>query len=227
VDSESTLCEQCSIKETGWSKRFCSKYCKDAFCLRCSEPAARAKSAETHALALSDYKNNPKRCRKCDVVLLYEKRKNIYCSRSCAVISNNSVHPKRIAKKWNCESCDFLVTHGRKYCDGCNPNGLRTLGNARSIATIRRELLKIRGNQCEGCGLAEWCGEVIPLNLDHEDGNPDNNDLDNLRFLCPNCHSLTPTFGSKNRSRFPGADRIKKREAWRTEQRNIGNPKRI
>lgn len=48
--------------------------------------------------------------------------------------------------------------------------------------------------KCENCGLSEWMGVGIPLELDHIDGDNQNNNINNLKILCPNCHSLTPTF---------------------------------
>lgn len=53
--------------------------------------------------------------------------------------------------------------------------------------------------KCNRCGITEWQGEELTLQLDHIDGDITNNQLSNLRFLCPNCHSLTPTFGRKRR----------------------------
>ncbi len=54
---------------------------------------------------------------------------------------------------------------------------------------------------CAGCERTLWLGRPIPLELDHVDGNRKNNSLNNLRLLCPNCHALTPTYRSKNRSK--------------------------
>ena len=54
-------------------------------------------------------------------------------------------------------------------------------------------------NKCEECGISEWNGKKIECELDHIDGNSKNNSFDNLRILCPNCHSQTHTFRFKKR----------------------------
>lgn len=51
---------------------------------------------------------------------------------------------------------------------------------------------------CEICGSHEWLGKPIPLELDHIDGNKENEERNNLRCICPNCHSFTPTYKGKN-----------------------------
>jgi predicted RNA-binding Zn-ribbon protein involved in translation (DUF1610 family) len=51
---------------------------------------------------------------------------------------------------------------------------------------------------CAICGISEWMGIKVPLQLDHQDGNRLNCTRSNLRFLCPNCHALTPTFTGRN-----------------------------
>lgn len=68
--------------------------------------------------------------------------------------------------------------------------------------SLRRRLLE-RGwlYQCAWCGLAEWRGRRLTLHLDHINGINDDNRLENLRFLCPSCHSQTPTYC--NQRRFP------------------------
>lgn len=52
---------------------------------------------------------------------------------------------------------------------------------------------------CSKCSLIEWNGRPITLELDHINGDNKDNRLENLRILCPNCHSQTPTFRNKCR----------------------------
>lgn len=59
-------------------------------------------------------------------------------------------------------------------------------------------LIKERGHKCESCRLETWMSEPITLELDHIDGDNKNNVKENLRLLCCNCHSLTPTWRGRN-----------------------------
>lgn len=77
---------------------------------------------------------------------------------------------------------------------------------------IKRYFIEKYGEQCILC---EWnkrnfvTGRV-PLEIDHKDGNTENNSENNLRLICPNCHSLTANFRNLNK----GKGRI-----WRTSKR--------
>ena len=52
---------------------------------------------------------------------------------------------------------------------------------------------------CSCCGIDKWQGESIQLDIDHINGDWKDNRPENLRFLCPNCHSQTPTWKNKTR----------------------------
>lgn len=59
-------------------------------------------------------------------------------------------------------------------------------------------LIEERGHKCEECNLTHWQGNLIPLELEHTDGNNKNNNKENLKLLCCNCHALTPTWRGRN-----------------------------
>ena len=52
---------------------------------------------------------------------------------------------------------------------------------------------------CDICGKTCWLDEEIPLQLDHRNGNDEDNSLRNLRLLCPNCHAQTSTYRVKKK----------------------------
>jgi hypothetical protein len=54
---------------------------------------------------------------------------------------------------------------------------------------------------CRLCGGREWHGRKLSLHLDHTNGNHDDNRIENLRLLCPNCHSLTETYCGRNKGK--------------------------
>lgn len=70
----------------------------------------------------------------------------------------------------------------------------------RQRSHVKQRLLNagLLTNRCERCGLTQWCGVPLNMHLDHVNGVRNDHRLENLRMLCPNCHSQTPTYGGKN-----------------------------
>ena len=67
---------------------------------------------------------------------------------------------------------------------------------------LEKQLLlkhNIKENKCECCGITEWNGKAVSMNLDHINGINNDNRIQNLRFICPNCDRQLETYGSKNR----------------------------
>ena len=63
----------------------------------------------------------------------------------------------------------------------------------------RRRVFEEQAHKCNRCGIDSWLGEKLSLELEHKDGNNKNNARNNLEALCPNCHSLTPTWRGRNK----------------------------
>jgi Homeodomain-like domain/HNH endonuclease len=78
-----------------------------------------------------------------------------------------------------------------------------TEGRRRSRYHVKTRLLLagIKESRCERCGLTEWHGRPLSLELHHINGDGLDNRLENLLLLCPNCHSQTDTWGGRNKLR--------------------------
>lgn len=152
------------------------------------------------------YDKNPSLCLYCKEPKSYDSRKNKFCSRSCSAFYQGRIVPKRIrsTKDKPCLTCS-KNTRNNVYCSmSCqklntinrnNANILAGTGSARKV----KEYLLAQGHICNECKNSEWMGKLITLEMDHIDGNYENNNLTNTRLLCPNCHSLTDTYKIKNK----------------------------
>lgn len=127
-------------------------------------------------------------------------------------------------KIYNCENCgkENKWTHQKvnKYCDNYCMNEHQykqyitewklgkvdgRKGVSQTSNHIRRYLSKKYNETCQACGISEWNGKSITMQLEHKDGNSRNNLEENLTLLCPNCHTQTEYYGSKNKGRGRGS----------------------
>ena len=113
-------------------------------------------------------------------------------------------------KCYNCLNCgkENLYTHQKtnKYC---NNQCQRDFEYKESIKNwnrqspgkgrIKRYLAEMFGNRCSVCEIDSWNGKDIVLELEHKDGNSENNSKENVCLICPNCHSQTSTYKGANK----------------------------
>lgn len=155
-----------------------------------------------------------RKCKMCGGDLL-KRWQAKFCSSKCSATYNNLHHKTGRFKHGKfsdkpCEECKKRTTNP-KYCSSkCSDvsrkrewerkllNGEITYGYTNG--QVRRWLLENREHRCESCKLTEWMGQPINLTMEHKDGNACNNVPSNLLLLCWNCHSMTPTFGHKNKN---------------------------
>ena len=150
-------------------------------------------------------KTEIKECLNCNIKfnsLVSEKRK--FCSHKCSATYNNKLKIKHN----RCLNCN-KETKNKKFCSRtCNTIYNKTLqfnsienGNITLDHRRYKEYLIFKfGEQCMKCGWNEknLITNKIPIELEHIDGHSENNRLENLMLLCPNCHSLTPTYKALN-----------------------------
>jgi len=129
-----------------------------------------------------------------------------FCSHSCSA-SYINLTKSELKKCLNCNS--HFRSNSKQYCSKKCADKFRTkkinelIENGDMNQThfsYRRYLILKHGEKCMKCGWNEknpYSGK-IPIELEHKDGNSENNSLDNLELLCPNCHSLTKTYKALN-----------------------------
>lgn len=138
-----------------------------------------------------------------------------------ALAGGTNTHLKSLFKKFNIDISHFTGSVHNK--GKASPHKLewqtvlvwnRHDGRKENTFRLKRAMLEYgMPEQCVECGIGvEWNGKSIVLQIDHKDGNNLNNNPSNVRFLCPNCHSQTSTFGIKNRKTLSAIEQIQKIE---------------
>lgn len=162
-------------------------------------------------------KDRTKCCLKCGNSFQYNSTpKQKFCNSSCSASFSNTNRSKRTENKF-CIQCESAPTNNKhaKFCSSkcssiyrsekiindwiVNPDTATTKQGIK--LTIKKYLIRNAEYKCSICGWGEINESIgrSPLEIDHIDGNAYNNNQDNLRVVCPNCHSLTPTYRALNK----------------------------
>lgn len=118
-------------------------------------------------------KNKIYTCLVCEVEFKindYRRKEPMFCSRKCQLEKRRETHTKDYEE-----------------------------GKVIWTKVQRKFLIEKHGYKCKICDNSEWQNKPLTLQVDHIDGDPGNNFPSNLRLLCPNCHSQTPTYKGGNK----------------------------
>lgn len=167
------------------------------------------KFCSKHCAAVVNSKRFPKRGRAvvlgCEVCGNPRKStRSRYCEFGrCKTVNTPKRHTRNA-----CRSCDKKLSQNRYYCDeACRSKykqseqerklrehaSGRRLMSAWSVLTIQLALGLIE-RRCVFCKIDTWNDQPAPLEIDHINGNRHDNSINNLRWLCCNCHAQTPTW---------------------------------
>jgi hypothetical protein len=151
-----------------------------------------------------------KNCKECVQPITTGDKRKEFCCKSCAATYNNKRRKKKKKEKTRCLNCSDVCSRStNKYCGNkCQREYQRKeifkkIENGDTQQEHRQYknyLIFKYGEKCMEC---DWCEKniysgKIPIELEHIDGNSNNNELKNLKLLCPNHHALTATYKSLN-----------------------------
>ena len=152
-------------------------------------------------------------CSTCRAPISSNDPRRRFCSRSCAASTNNLGVARNLrtglrARK-PCAQCGQTTANPRYCSRACSAAATRALTIARiessgmisSPVSGRAYLARRDGWRCSICSRRTWRGVPVPLVMDHINGDPYDDRLDNLRLVCGNCDMQLPTYKSRNRGR--------------------------
>lgn len=164
------------------------------------------------------YNQNPIVCKQCNKSLTYKEaqRGKAFCDHSCAAVYNNAKRQITISNTQKpCPVCSNKIQYRynqfcSKKCSSIDSHNKHMEKNVKkflhgeltdkSRAQIKRVLIHLGvPYKCAVCNINEWMDKPLSLILDHIDGKANNNNLNNLRFLCHNCDSQSEFYKSKNK----------------------------
>jgi predicted nuclease with TOPRIM domain len=150
------------------------------------------------------------KCKKCNKEHDGSFGSGNYCSRACA---NSRIRTEEVKNKISegvKASEQFIQGSKQRYVDYqelgkklkeiADSKILEADYNTLSYERLKKRIVLEQNQKCNHCGIDEWNGSIIGLELEHIDGNHNNNKRENLEAICPNCHSQTSTWRGRNKT---------------------------
>lgn len=198
------LCEQCGkeVYEKFGSGRFCSRSCSNKYVALHQSNEAKARKVEKGKDNLKLRKLKLYKC-KCGYETHNSQSYVSHCGH-CEIhlgykpnsrIKNHNSWMKGLTRKTD-KRVDKLISERELKLEDILSNKIPCQSNRLKWKLIDKGYKERR---CEKCGITEWLENPIPLELHHKDGDKNNNNLDNIEILCPNCHAFTDNYRWKGR----------------------------
>ena len=153
----------------------------------CNGRPGSSPGGATKILNREELKNIPVECKNCSKIF-----KNIFSASAHYAHCTGKNSTKHLDKKRNWKKNKFDLSVDEIFA---KDSRLDT-GRVKKILIA----LKLRVYECEICKCKEWQGKALVLELDHINGDNKDHRLENIRLLCPNCHSQTPNFRGRNKN---------------------------
>lgn len=209
-------CLECGKELKEGQKKFCSKSCAATY------NNTRRKHSEETKLKIANKLKKEQHCIICDKTLNSNQQK--YCSESCKNVAQNDKHDNVIIC-YECGKTFKTYNKERKFCSThCASeyrkkqllnkwlrNELTVQPTSGLCESIRKYLFEKHEFKCDKCGFEGYnriTGNTI-LQIHHLDGNSNNNSIENLQVLCPNCHAMTENYMGLNRGKSARKNRYK------------------
>ena len=162
-------CLKCG-KRIPKNRKFCSRSCSNSYNNIGVKRSSKTAKERQVEKSITIQKLSDKKCLYCNKIFHPQNKNQKFCSQKC--------------------SCSYrFLKDDEEY--------LR--GEKTSISVLKRHYIYHNEYKCSICGISKWNEKELVLILDHIDGNPDNNNPNNLRMVCPNCDSQLPTFKGRNK----------------------------
>ena len=178
-------CENCGIDHDGeyGSGRFCSAKCARGFSTKSKRKQINEKVAKALTGRKAQYIPEERKVHKCK-----------HCGKGFVKSTLLGGHVRFCMK--NPDRIERLSAWDRKRKEAIENMPFEELPQP----WRRHKILRDQDGCCNKCGIKKWNGELITFELEHKDGNNQNNSRKNLELLCPNCHSQTKTWRGRNKS---------------------------